>query len=1185
MGRFLIYDVRKSRMRQKISKPRIREASSVCVILALILALGTVLMTPSPAAGAATWYVDGTYGTDNTTQGTGPGINAFKTIQYAIYDSRVVNSDTINVAAGTYNEDIEINKGLTIQSSAGAETTIIRGSGGGSSYYMIRIYHGDVTFDGFTVTNPDYQGGADASGILIGNYLGGSVNNIHILNNIIKEVRDGTGGTPSNYGAAGINIGRGAPSNIVISGNVIENIHNPDGASIDHTCGINTWDNGSGILISNNRISDIKYNGILLQYAGTVQVVSNTITLCQVGVKIDPYSGAVVSGVTIHHNIIVQNTDYGVDNHDPNLVNAVNNWWGCNDGPGVIGPGSGDKVSGNVTYAPWLVLNLCANPLSIPADGVSTSAITADMNKNSYDQDTSAQGHIPDDTQIIFTTDKGSIGSITTTINGIATAVFTSDTNPSLATISAEAPTCYTCATSFAPVNMYQPGGGAGLSRCDWVEYDNNPVFGQWVGNAKAYYPKVIYDAGQFSGHGDSAYYKMWFGSENETGGNYCIGYVHSDNGINWTGVINPVNGLAPRSGHPLVKYFPGGFGNGYFYRIWYWDEGADIYDINVLRYAESADGYNWTNDQPLTQDNAAKLITPGLVNDWNVGSYGPCDLIYNPIGFPDDVNIWNNKYVMYYMGTTGNNEFIGLAYSDNGTHWKRYGCTPILSPCTLANDPSAGWDYLSVGYCSVINISGSWHMWYCGGPNTKYGIGYATSPDGISWQKSPGNPIFHKDDGISWRNLRTYTPWVLYDAAGFSGHGDAYNYKMWLNGTSTDGKYSIGYAYVSPILADAGSDQTIIAGNSAVIGGSPTASGGTPPYTYNWTPTTGLNDSTIANPTASPDTTTIYSVTATDSKGCTGTDSMTLSVIAPAVGGGGGFSTAEAACPLALTSDMQGNITMASMTREGVLCDTCIAKDAAGKYVLELDKDTRVTLADDTVPLLLRFRESSTSPAAPSNTIIVGPVYEINAYPTSYATVSFPVTISPPATLTLTYDPKKVPQNATEVFIANYDSEQGWQALGSVTGVVAEIGKAQGLASHFSPVAVLARLAEPTPAKFEVSNLTVSPSQAQPNQEVTVSIDVANIGGESGNYSLELKVDGTVRSSKQVIVAAGASQTVNFTTTGYAAGKHQVEVAGLTGEFDVIKISQPTNINWWFIIAVTVIVLLIIVVFIALRR
>lgn len=54
--------------------------------------------------------------------------------------------------------------------------------------------------------------------------------------------------------------------------------------------------------------------------------------------------------------------------------------------------------------------------------------------------------------------------------------------------------------------------------------------------------------------------------------------------------------------------------------------------------------------------------------------------------------------------------------------------------------------------------------------------------------------------------------------------------------------------------------------------------------------------------------------------------------------------------------------------------------------------------------------------------------------------------------------------------------------------------------------------------------------------------------------------------SSKQVTVAAGTSQTVNFTITGDAVGKHQVEVAGLAGEFEITKAAKQSQINWWLI-------------------
>jgi hypothetical protein len=271
----------------------------------------------------------------------------------------------------------------------------------------------------------------------------------------------------------------------------------------------------------------------------------------------------------------------------------------------------------------------------------------------------------------------------------------------------------------------------------------------------------------------------------------------------------------------------------------------------------------------------------------------------------------------------------------------------------------------------------------------------------------------------------------------------------------------------------------------------------------------------------------------------------------------------------------MEGNITTVSMTKDGVLCKACLAKDATEKNTLELDKDTKVMLADNIVPLLLKFTTTSVTPSTAENLVIVGPVYEVNAYPsTLLGATPYPISISPAARLILTYNPDKLPQNTTEVFIATYDTGEGWLALAPVPGAVAEVGKAHSLVSHFSLFAVLAKLAEPAPAKFEVNNLTISPTQAQLNQEITVSVNVANTGGKSGDYSLELKVDGTVKSTTRVTVAAGTSQIVNLTTTGDAAGKHQVEVASLVGEFEVIKSAGQSVINWWLMGGITVLVL-----------
>ncbi len=44
----------------------------------------------------------------------------------------------------------------------------------------------------------------------------------------------------------------------------------------------------------------------------------------------------------------------GVINYTQATVNAAGNYWGAEDGPGPVGPGSGDAVTTAVTYDPWL---------------------------------------------------------------------------------------------------------------------------------------------------------------------------------------------------------------------------------------------------------------------------------------------------------------------------------------------------------------------------------------------------------------------------------------------------------------------------------------------------------------------------------------------------------------------------------------------------------------------------------------------------------------------------------------------------------------------------------------------------------------------------------------------------------------------------------------------------------------
>jgi len=79
-----------------------------------------------------------------------------------------------------------------------------------------------------------------------------------------------------------------------------------------------------------------------------------------------------VTGLEIHinDNNITNNTSFGVRNGQMGVLDAECNWWGAADGPGPVGSGSGDNVSPNVDFTPWLIApapaGACVGGVSAP---------------------------------------------------------------------------------------------------------------------------------------------------------------------------------------------------------------------------------------------------------------------------------------------------------------------------------------------------------------------------------------------------------------------------------------------------------------------------------------------------------------------------------------------------------------------------------------------------------------------------------------------------------------------------------------------------------------------------------------------------------------------------------------------------------------------------------------------------
>ncbi len=78
-------------------------------------------------------------------------------------------------------------------------------------------------------------------------------------------------------------------------------------------------------------------------------------------------------------------------------------------------------------------------------------------------------------------------------------------------------------------------------------------------------------------------------------------------------------------------------------------------------------------------------------------------------------------------------------------------------------------------------------------------------------------------------------------------------------------------------LTVNAGSDLSMSPGGSVQLTGMVT--GGTTPYTYLWTPSTGLSNAAIANPVASPTATTTYTLTVSGNNVCTGSDLLIVNV------------------------------------------------------------------------------------------------------------------------------------------------------------------------------------------------------------------------------------------------------------------------------------------------------------------
>jgi len=237
--------------------------------------------------------------------------------------------------------------------------------------------------------------------------------------------------------------------------------------------------------------------------------------------------------------------------------------------------------------------------------------------------------------------------------------------------------------------------------------------------------------------------------------------------------------------------------------------------------------------------------------------------------------------------------------------------------------------------------------------------------------------------------------------------------------------------------------------------------------------------------------------------------------------------------------------------------------------------------------------------PSAGTNAEIIGSVYDIG--PSG-------ATFDPPITITFSYDPNNLSGGDSEQSLALTWFDKNASEWKVIDDSVVETSKHDVTAhiSHFTPYAIvhhqkpappaptpaptapspapvplaptppLPTLAPPAPApaSFTVSDLSVTPDEATPAEEVTVSALVTNTGGCEGVCSVVLKINDTEEARKEVTVGASGKEMVIFTTAKNILGSYTVNVNDKVGQFRVAllpPLPKPTSAlpfqpstNWW---------------------
>lgn len=291
-----------------------------------------------------------------------------------------------------------------------------------------------------------------------------------------------------------------------------------------------------------------------------------------------------------------------------------------------------------------------------------------------------------------------------------------------------------------------------------FIKFDTTPVLS--VGNSSSwdklqvYGPSILFDNEE---------YRLWFTGNN--GLHRQIGYANSKFPYNFSQTLTPiifwdfVSSSNVGVEHPSVL-------KQNLYKMWFSNVENNISDFHLF-YSTSVDGLSWL---PPTA-----LIFDSPIQAWESTGVGAPSVI-----FVNSTNSYHLWYVSRGQYTGSTRWRIGYATSTDGINWTKH-----PAPVIVAEKDWEGWDVANP--CVLYDENtGLYEMFYHG----DFGIGRATSTDGINWTKDPENPILRPTKD-TFDAKRVFNPYVLKKDG---------IYYMWYTGINYNDQWQVGLATSAPI-------------------------------------------------------------------------------------------------------------------------------------------------------------------------------------------------------------------------------------------------------------------------------------------------------------------------------------------------------------------------------------------------